>query len=222
MKKGSLEFKPNVSPKSVFQKGAFGGTYYMTSEFLNGRPVYLNPAEDWYVWFDGDESTWIASDGDQNKVVKHVKNNLSVPQYGWYVSDHFPEYTLEPSEYDCIQVLDFTGSVESANGIYCAVSTYNDKPVYSNGTKIWYMYFDGLEWVIGDAPHTRERRWITNSSSSEYTDYNNHTGNNGSVEFYNQLGDVQALGIPEEALLTEEDETPLLVEDEESAVSREG
>lgn len=30
MKKDSLEFKPNVSPKSVFQKGAFGGTYFRT------------------------------------------------------------------------------------------------------------------------------------------------------------------------------------------------
>ena len=51
-------FKPNVSPKSVFRKGAFGGTYFrtidssVTGKTHNGRTAIREYPEDWFKGLD--------------------------------------------------------------------------------------------------------------------------------------------------------------------------
>lgn len=51
-------FKPNVSPKSVFRKGAFGGTYFRTIESgvtgktHNGRIAIREYPDDWFKGLD--------------------------------------------------------------------------------------------------------------------------------------------------------------------------
>ena len=95
------EFKPNVSPKDVFKKGAFGGTYFrpiyssITNRKYKGGEVIAEYPKTWFQNIDINKK--VISNEYDNKVNKYgvrcgssleewEKNNWIVEEdpYGWF------------------------------------------------------------------------------------------------------------------------------------------
>ena len=202
--------------------GATGGTYVMTSEFKNKRPVYKQVEYNWYIWHDDSADVWVASEAGVNRVGKYLENDSCLPNHGIYSNSDLNEHTLTTDQWRCVEVTNLAGSVDGANGVYCAVATYNEYPTYVHCTSNWFIYRDDAEWVISDEPYNRGGRWLVNGSNSLYTDFNNTSGLNGADEFKNQIAILTSLGVPASALMSEDGDTPLYIEDSETIVTHEG
>ena len=202
--------------------GTIPGTFTMTSEFKNKKPVYKNTDYQWYIWYDESESAWIASEDAVSKSKTFLKGDTCLPNFQNYASDSFPSHLITTQNWDCLEVSELNGVVESANGIYCQTATYNAHPVYVSCDGKWYIYFDLSTWVLTDSPYNREGMWLINGSTSVYTKFNNVAGGNGSSTFQNQIAVVKSMGIPAGAIMVEDGEDLLFTENNNTAVTGEG
>ena len=93
MKKDSLEFKPNVSPKSVFQKGAFGGTYFrtiqskITGKTHQGKVAIKEYPVSWFKGLDIEKKV-LSQKYDKNVNKYKVKCGSSLEDWesnGWII-----------------------------------------------------------------------------------------------------------------------------------------
>jgi len=99
--KGYPEFTPNMSPKKVFQSGAFGGTYFrtikssVTGKTHNGKTVIKEYPKNWFQGLDIEK--YVISDKYDKKINKYgVKCGSSLEDwesknwiirqdpYGWF------------------------------------------------------------------------------------------------------------------------------------------
>ena len=85
----------------------------------------------------------------------------------------------------------------------------------------WFLYFDGVQWIISDVPFTREGIWITNSSRKLSTPFSNASGLNGSDETLNQEGRLKNLGVPEGSMKLEDGDNFLFSEDFDATITSE-
>jgi hypothetical protein len=202
--------------------GTIPGTFVMTSEFKNKKPVYKNTDYQWYIWYDESESVWIASEDAVSKDKTFLKGDTCLPNFQNYTNDSFSSHLITTQNWDCLEVDELNGVVESANGIYCQTATYNEHPAYVSCNGAWYIYFDLITWVLTDSPYNREGMWLINGSTSVYTKFNNVAGGNGSSSFNNQTAVVKSMGIPAGALMVEDGEDILFTENDNTAVTGEG
>ena len=202
--------------------GAAGGKFVITTDFKNKRPVYKQVEHNWYIWHDSSADVWVSSEAGTNRTGKYLENDSCLPNYGIYSNDDLNAYTLTTDQWYCVEVTTLAGSVAGANGTYCQVATYNEYPAFVHCSSEWFIYRDDAEWVISDEPYNRGGRWLVNGSNSLYTDFNNTSGLNGANEFENQIAKINSLGVPASALMSEDGDNPLFVEDSESIVTHEG
>jgi len=202
--------------------GAEGGIYKMTTSFKNGKPIYkLSQDISWYIWWDNVEEVWVCSRGGMNKDGKFLTNESCLPQYGVYENTDFSEFTQTTANWDCVNIEGFNDPVKTMNGDYCSVGYYNNKPVYVTCDGKWFLYFDGVQWIISDVPFTREGIWITNSSRKLSTPFTNASGLNGSDETLNQEGRLKNLGVPEGSIKLEDGDNFLFSEDFDATITSE-
>ena len=205
-----------------YAMGATGGKFVMTTDFKNSKPVYKQVEHNWYIWYDKSDDNWVASEGTTDRLGKFLLNDSCLPQYNVYSNEDYNPYTLTTQNFECVSVTNLLGSVEDANGVYCSTGFYNDEPSYVHCSSEWFIYFDKTEWLISKHPYNRGGSWISNGSKSLcMVDFNNTSNMNGSQEFTNQIAKVECLGVPESALLAEDGETPLFIEDDENVVTHE-
>jgi len=208
--------------ESFTTTGAEGGRYVITTSFKNDKPIYKKVGDvDWYVWYESETEKWIASRAEISKDVKYLENENCLPQYGEYFNESFSEYTQTAINWECVEVTELAGGVADANGLYCQTAFYKSNPVYVSCDEAWFLFFDGVQWVLTDTPFTREGRWLTNSSKNLTELYNNASGNNGSGDFLNQIGKIRSLGIPEGSIRSEDGETFIFGEDASTSITSE-
>jgi hypothetical protein len=202
--------------------GTVPGTFVMTSDFKNKKPVYKNTEYRWYIWYDDADGAWIASEDEVSKDKTFLKGDSCLPNFENYTNDSFSSHIITTQNWDCLEVSELNGVVESANGLYCQMATYNDYPTYVSCDGKWYIYFDLTTWVLTDSPYNREGLWLINGSTSVYTKFNNVAGGNGSSSFKNQIAVIKSKGIPAGALMVEDGEDILFTENSGTAVTGEG
>lgn len=209
-------------PMQVVLSGGEGeGTYIITSQFKNNKPVYKNG--EWWLWYDG-ISSWVISTPDLNKDGKFYLNNSNHVNDGPYLSDPVNVVVDE----NCIVVSGFIGEqIVSANGLYCEVATVNEKPAYKHATDDWYIFWctevDKLggvaKWVLTDSPYNLMGKWINNGTGSKP---NKFESPESSIEFENSTGIVEGV-VADGSLATEGgvDVTALVVEDATASITTE-
>lgn len=208
-------------PMQVVLKGGEGeGTYKITSQFKNNKPVYKNG--EWWLWWDG-ASSWVISTPDLNKDGKFYVNNKPAPNNGPYNSD--PQNFVDPN--DCIAVSGFDGDVATANGSYCPITIVNEKTAYKHSTNEWYIFWhpevplaEGgtvARWVLTNSPYNLMGEYITNGSGEKPGKFE---GLPCSAGFVDKVGVVEGT-IPDGSLATEDgsEAVALLVEDTNAVIT---
>ena len=199
---------PESFALSGSQEGS--GEYKLTTTFSNNRPTYKNGA--WWCWFDG--TSWVTSTPLMDTSGTHYTNGSGMPNTGPYGS-------LVVVGEDCYNLSTITGSVAAANGRYCKAGFANGRHAHTHESGEWFIYWNGNQWVLSDTAYGRTGEWIYGGSEAEPTTFTGVAPDGASAGFSGQTPAVTSTGIVSGALMTEDDDSMLTVEDSQAVVTTE-